>query len=467
MSLFEGVKKVHMVGAGGIGVSAAAKLLAHEGKIVTGSDLGRNEAVGELEAAGIRVSLGHAAENLPADADLLVYSSAVSAANPERAEAARRGIRQLSYFEFLGEYSRTKWTIAVSGTNGKSTTTAILGLILEAAGLDPTVIVGSKVRSFPDQNLRLGRGKYFVVEACEHQAHMLELVPRMIVLTNIEEDHLDYYRDLEHIRATFQKYVGSLPTDGALILNADDPVSCDGLQPPVAPRTYGFAGAADYRAADTRVGGGRQSFVVSGPGGGLGRFELPLPGSFNIMNALAAIAAASELGVPDEIIRRSLAGFPGLWRRFEKAGERGGAPIYSDYGHHPTAVAGTVQAAHEFHSDRRVVLCFQPHQHSRTKKLFEEFVASFDGADVLVLAEIFDVAGREESADSDVSSAKLVEAVLRRDAVNGRVRPVFHAADPAAAKRILIELLRPADVCLVMGAGDIYKIAAELADPRL
>ena len=464
MALFAGVKKVHVVGAGGIGVSAAAKLLAHEGKIVTGSDVGRNEAVGELEAAGISVTIGHAAANLPADADLLVYSSAVPETNPERAEAARRGIRQLSYFEFLGEYSRTKWTIAVSGTNGKSTTTAILGLILEAAGLDPTVIVGSKVRSFPDRNLRLGRGKYFVVEACEHQAHMLEIAPRMIVLTNIEEDHLDYYRDLEHIRATFQKYVESLPADGALILNADDPVSRDGLAPAVAPATYGFSAAAAYRASDLRVGVGRLSFAVAGRGRDLGRFDLPLPGRFNVMNALAAIAAASELGVPADVIRRSIAAFPGLWRRFEKVGERGGTPIYSDYGHHPTAVSGTLQAAREFLPDRRIVLCFQPHQHNRTKRLFDEFTAAFDGADVLVLAEIFDVAGRESAEDRDVSSAKLAEAVRRRDVASGRARPVLYAADPAAARKLLAGLLLPGDVCLVMGAGDIYKIADELID---
>ena len=464
MALFPEVEKVHVVGAGGIGVSAAAKLLAHEGKVVTGSDVGRNEAVAELEAAGIRVAIGHATENLPADADLLVYSSAVPETNPERSEAARRGLRQLSYFEFLGEYSRTKRTIAVSGTNGKSTTTAMLGLILEAAGLDPTVIVGSKVRSFPDKNLRLGRGDLFVVEACEHQAHMLELTPWMIVLTNIEEDHLDYYRDLEHIRQTFQKYVELLPAEGVLMLNIDDPVSRDGLKPAVKPKTYGFGEAADHRASDIRVSDGRQSFAVTRRGRGLGRFELPLPGRFNVMNALAAGAAAAELGVAPDIIRRALAAFPGLWRRFEKAGERAGAPIYSDYGHHPTAVAGTVQAAHEFHPDRRVVLCFQPHQHNRTKRLFDEFVASFDGADALVLAEIFDVAGRESSEDRDVSSASLAEAVRRRDAAAGRTRPVLYAADPATARDLLIGLLRPDDVCLVMGAGDIYKIAEELKD---
>ncbi len=463
MAFLDGITRVHVIGAGGIGVSAVAKLLRHQGKAVSGSDLGRSEAVGELERLGVPVAAGHAAANLPADADLVVYSDAVPADNPERAEASKRGLRQMSYFDFVGEFSRTKRTVAVSGTNGKSTTTALLGLILEAGGLDPTVIVGSKVRSFSDRNLRLGGGETFVVEACEYRANMLKTWPKMIVLTNIEEDHLDYYRDLAHIRDTFQKFVDKLPADGKLVWNADDPVSSKELRLPGNAVSYGLSPEADYRAVGVTVGGGRQEFEIMKKGKPLGRFSLSVPGRFNVCNALAAIAAASELGVPAEKIRQSVAAFPGIWRRFERVGEYRGAPVYSDYGHHPTALAGTLAAAREFFPDRRVVLCFQPHQHNRTRKLFDEFVASMDAADVAIIAEIFDVAGRESAEDAAVSSRDLVSAVSKRDARRGANRELLYAATPEAAFEALEDLVRPGDLVIVMGAGDIYKVAERLA----
>ncbi len=466
MAFLEGVSRVHVIGAGGIGISAVAKLLRHDGRTVTGSDLGRSEAVEELERLGVPVARGHAAGNLPADADLVVYSDAVPADNPERAEASRRGLRQLSYFEFVGEYSRTKRTAAVSGTNGKSTTTALLGLLLEAGGLDPTVIVGSKVRSFADRNLRLGGGETFVVEACEYRANMLKTWPQMIVLTNIEEDHLDYYRDLAHIRETFQKFVDKLPAGGKLVFNADDPVTARELRLPAGAVSYGFAEGADYRCAGVTVGGGRQEFEVAKKGAPLARFSLSVPGRFNVYNALAAIAAASELGVPAAVIQKTVAAFPGIWRRFERVGEFRGAPVYSDYGHHPTALSGTLSAAREFFPGHRIVLCFQPHQHNRTRKLFDEFVASLDGADVAVIAEIFDVAGRESTEDAAVSSKDLVSAVSRRDAGRGVDRPVLYAASPEASFDALQDLVRPDDIVIVMGAGDIYKVAERLASDK-
>src|SRR5688572_10391167 len=338
MGILDSASRIHVIGAGGIGVSAVARLLRHEGKEVTGSDVSRNETVDELIAAGIPVAVGHKAENLPEGADLVVYSGAVPPTNPERIAASQRGLRQLSYFEFIGEFSKERWTIAVSGTNGKSTTTAMLGLMLERGGLDPTVIVGSKVRTFPGKNLRLGESKYFVIEACEHEANMLKLHPKMIVLTNIEEDHLDFYRDLGHIRDTFMEYVHALPSDGKLVLNADDHVSFYELGPTVPFVTYGMENPADYKASDLSVGNGRQMFRIArtkdGSAEQLGGFELGVPGKFNVMNALAAATAALELGCPVEAVASTLREFTGIWRRFERAGERGGAAIISDYGHH-------------------------------------------------------------------------------------------------------------------------------------
>jgi UDP-N-acetylmuramate--alanine ligase len=465
MGFLEDISRAHVIGAGGIGISAVAKLLASQGRRVSGSDLGANEATQELVDAGIAVTIGHAAANVPPDADLVVYSSAVPEDNPERQEAVRRGIRQMSYFEFLGEFSKSKWTIAVSGTNGKSTTTALLGLILERAGLDPTVIVGSKVRTFPDKNLRLGNGRYFVVEACEHQANMLKLFPQMIVLTNIEEDHLDFYGDLAHIRKAFQQYIEKLPLDGMLVMNADDPVCASELKPKTPAVTYGLDKPADYAARGIAVGSGHQTFEVVRRGDGgrsLGKFSLAVPGRFNVANVLAATAAAAELGVPPAVIREAIADFRGIWRRFERIGERDGAVIFSDYGHTPTPVAGTIKAAKEFFPGSRVILAFQPHHRHRTRRLFDDFVVSFDGADVLVLCEVYDVAGREKSADAEVSSRQLVEAVNARDTKHGVSRQVVFAGSPAQAADLLRQTIRSGDVVIIMGAGDIYRIAEQL-----
>lgn len=466
MGILDTTKRVHVIGAGGIGVSAVARLLRHEGKEVTGSDVARNETVAELIDAGIPVAVGHAEENLPDGADLVVYSGAVPASNPERAAATRRGVRQLSYFEFLGEFSKERWTIAVSGTNGKSTTTAMLGLMLERGGLDPTVIVGSKVRTFPGKNLRLGKSAYFVVEGCEHEANILKLRPKMIVLTNIEEDHLDFYRDLAHISATFKEYVHLLPSDGKLVLNADDHVSFSELAPAVPFTTYAMEHPAEYMALDAAAGDGRQTFRIQRRRGGkaepLGDFELGVPGRFNVMNALAAATAAIELGCPVQAVADTLREFTGIWRRFERVGERRGAVIVSDYGHHPTAVRGTLEAARSFFPERRIVLVFQPHQHNRTKKLFDEFVASFDGADVVVLPEIYDVAGRESAEDAKVSSRDLVEATGRRDAGRGVAREVRYGGTLDETLRFLEAAVAPNDLVLLVGAGDVYTLAGKL-----
>jgi UDP-N-acetylmuramate--alanine ligase len=466
MSFIESLGKVHVIGAGGIGISAVAKLLRHEGKVVTGSDVGANETTAELEKAGVTVAVGHAETNLPDDATLVIYSSAVPATNPERAKAARLGIRELSYPDFLGELTKERWTICVSGTNGKSTTTALLGLMLERAGLDPTVIVGSKVASFPDGNLRLGRGKYLVVEACEHNAHFLKYHPQMIVLTNVEEDHLDFYRDLGHIRETFQEYVDRLPPDGTLVVNADDHVSFHELKPKTPFVTYAVDGAADYAVRHLAVGGGWQTFhVVRAKGSAetvVGDFQLGVPGKFNVANAMAAMTAALELGASVEAVQGVLREYPGIWRRFERVGEKDGALVISDYGHHPTAVAGTIEAARAFYAGRRIVLAFQPHQRNRTRRLFDEFVPSFDGADALVLAEIFDVAGREEVSDSHVSSKQLADAVQERDREHGVTRDVTYAADLDETYAALRDRVRHGDIVIIMGAGDIYTLAKKL-----
>ncbi|MEK7211218.1 MAG: Mur ligase family protein [Patescibacteria group bacterium] len=514
-------QKIHLIGIGGIGVSAVAKLLKLTGRQVSGSDIGESETIEELKALGIKVYKGQAAKNIEDDIDLIVYTSAAPEDNPERVEGKKRGIKELSYFEFLGAYSKDKWTVAVSGTHGKSTTTAMLGLMAAEAGLDPTVIVGSKVKNFQYGNLRIGDAKrpqshaqrdgsdLFIVEACEHLANMLHINPRMIVLTNIEADHLDYYKNLDNIMAAFRKYVQKLPADGKLIFNADDENVCEiiksfngeklgfGLKKSPSPPfpkgeaiestkihsasspfikgrdREGFFENTFLLAEEIRIDDGFQKYHFAGHD-----YILRVPGMYNAYNAFAASTAALALGVEPEVIKKTLEHFKGIWRRFEVIGEHDGALIISDYGHHPTAVRETIAGIRGFYPvrghvsngvsageisngvypGRRLVLAFQPHHRNRTKNLFNEFIECFDGLDVLVLTEIFDVAGREGDADADISSKDLIEPIKAR----GKVGEVYFAATPKAAEEKLLQIIRSGDIIIVMGAGDIYKICNAL-----
>jgi len=450
--------RVHCVGIGGIGVSAAAKLLRLQGKEVSGSDMAASVVTADAERAGIRV-MAPAAGNVDPDLDLLIYTSAAPETQVERAEAARLGIPQLSYFEFLGLVSEGYRTVAVCGTNGKSTTTAMLALMLERAGLDPLVIVGSRVPSFEYGNFRPGAGGVFVVEACEYREQFMHLRPSLVLTTKIAEDHLDYYRDLAHIQETFRAFAAKLPPKGPLIWNADDEgsrVAYADLKQPNG--TFGFAPEADLRAENHQVAEGIQRFdAVFRDDVAWRGLELRVPGAFNVSNALAAIGAARALGADEDAVRSALADFTGIWRRFEKVGERDGAPVISDYGHTPDAVEATLKAAREFYPGRRIVLAFQPHHHDRTRKLFDAFVKSFDGADALILCEIYAVAGRKEH-EGEISSRRLVDEVLSR----GAVKDVRYAAGPQAALAMLEAIDPEGAIMVVMGAGDIYSIAYPL-----
>jgi len=452
----EHIHRIHCIGIGGIGVSAVAKFFRLEGKEVIGSDSNRSEVTEDAEEVGVIVK-DEDAENISPDLDLVIYTSAAKEDHPERKAAAAFGIPQLSYFECLGLLSKGYETIAVAGTNGKSTTTAMLGQLLEAGGLDPVVIVGSRSKKFPYGNLRKGKGKYFVVEACEHEAQMLHLEPKHVVVTNITEDHLDFYRDIDHIRETFQKLVKKMPEDGWLVLNDDDAVSKK-LEPQGRVVTYGFRDGADYRAEGAIVKNKRQEFTITrkDPAETWKDMSLVVPGYFNIQNALAAAAMARELGVNEEVVSASLASFDGLWRRFERVGEFRGAPVISDYGHHPDAIRATLQAAREFFPGRRIVLAFQPHHHHRTKELFPGFVDSLKDADLLILEEIYRVSGRSVG-EGEVSSKDLSEAIKEK-----KKAEVWYAEDNDGVLEKLKNLAEPGDVILIMGAGSIYRVVKKL-----
>ncbi|MFH1404610.1 MAG: UDP-N-acetylmuramate--L-alanine ligase [Patescibacteria group bacterium] len=452
--MLESIKNIHFIGIGGIGMSALAKLMKAQGKEVSGSDLVLSEITRDCERFGIRILSGHSSENIKEELDAVVYSVAVQDNNVERVKVKELGIQQFSYAEFLGETTKQFSTIVVTGTHGKSTTTALLGLMFEEAGYDPTVLVGSLVPSFELGNLRIGKGRFFVVEGCEYKATILKLHPEMIVLTNIEEDHLDFYRDIDHIRDTFQEFVNKLIGKGMCVWNRDD----DESRKIVFSRGVSCSGDdvtdhdADYSAEGRVTLTGKQTFEVyrNKMKEKLGQIELQIPGKFNVSNALMACAAAMELGVPFETCAHVLKNYKGIWRRYERLGQWHGAEVISDYGHHPTAITKTIKATREFFPNQRILLCYQPHQHSRTKELFDEFVVALREADVLVLPEIYEVTGRTEV--HDVSSRDIAE----------RVEGAYFAEDFKKAESILRDVVKEDDVLIIMGAGDIDELARRI-----
>ncbi len=449
------LKKIHFVGIGGIGISATAKLMALKGKTVSGSDYQASEITKDLEGMGIKVFIRHNKKNLFSDTDLLVHSLAIPLENPELLKAKKLKIPILTYPELLGELMKGNLGIAVAGTHGKSTTTAIIGFILEQAGLDPTVIIGSKLKAFKG-NVRLGKSKYFVVEADEYGRGFLKLFPQIAVITNIEEDHLDYYQDLEDIISAFKKFTNQ--TKETLIVNGDDKniLKIVGSLKGKEILTFGQKVGVDLRVTNVAISKAATNFKVIFKGNPLGRFSLRLPGTFNVYNALGAIGATLQLGVPIAKIKKGLSEFSGLWRRFEQVGKYKEAMIISDYAHHPTAIRNTIEATRQFFPKKKIIAVFQPHQHSRTKKLFKNFIAAFDKADLVILSEIFDVAGRE-NFDQDISSKDLAKVIRKRG------KTVFYAKNLKKTRDLILENIRKDDIVLIMGAGNIYKLANELA----
>ncbi|MFA5188911.1 MAG: UDP-N-acetylmuramate--L-alanine ligase [Patescibacteria group bacterium] len=472
------LKKIHIIGIGGIGISAVAKLLLSQNKIVTGSDLHDSEIIETLRNFGAKIFIGeHKAMNIGKDINLVIYSDAVPEDNPERVQSKKYKVESMSYFQFLGQFSKNKYTIAISGCHGKTTTTAMAGLLLEAGNFDPTVIVGSKVKDW-DGNLRIGDSEYFVVEGDEYKAHMMELNPKVIILNNIEFDHPDFYRDLTQYIDTFQDFVNKLPEDGYLIYNRDDKNITERLEMPNCNiATFALEDqSADLIVKNIKIEHGRQIFKPVYKGQELRDFNLQVPGKFNILNALGASLMALELGVNADVVKSTLAQYTGAWRRFEIIGkmsgltpDKNGALVISDYAHHPTEVAKTIQAAKEFYPDKRLLVVFQPHQIQRTKSLFDDFVKTFaqSPADVVILSEIYDVAGREEKdVTKRISSNDLLDKIILTESKKliAGVKPslYYYASDLTETKAKILSEVQSNDVVLILGAGDIDKVAREL-----
>ncbi|MDX1419187.1 MAG: UDP-N-acetylmuramate--L-alanine ligase [Rubricoccaceae bacterium] len=447
------VKHVHMVGIGGIGMSSIAEVLLARGFRVTGSDLRRSEVTEHLEALGATVHEGHAAEHVDA-ADVVVYSSAVQPErNPETVEAQRRLIPIIKRAEMLGELMRMKFGIGVAGTHGKTTTTTMVGLVAKEAGFDPTIIVGGKVASF-GSNAVSGEGDLIIIEADEYDRTFLKLTPALAVVTNIEADHLDVYRDIEDIKEAFVEFTNTVPFFGAAIVCLDDE-QARGIVGQIGRRvvTYGTSRQATIRAEAVEQERGRTTFDVYRGAERLGSVTLHAPGLHNVRNALAAVAVGIELDVPFEAIAAAMAQYTGVDRRFQMKGEAavpgGSVLLVDDYAHHPTEVAATLEAAARGWPECRVVAVFQPHLYSRTRDLAEDFARAFYDADVLVLTDIY---GAREEPLEGVDGSLLVDLARRYGH-----RDVHYVEEVAELPAYLVGLTRPGDLVVTMGAGDVWR----------
>jgi UDP-N-acetylmuramate--alanine ligase len=452
-------RHVHFVGIGGIGMSGIAELLANLGYSVTGSDVARTESTARLqERAGITVLEGHQASHV-GDADVVVVSSAVRPGNPEVAEAVARGIPVIPRAEMLAELMRLRFSIAVAGSHGKTTTTSMIALALERAGLDPTAVIGGRLSAF-GSNARLGRGQYLVAEADESDRSFLLLLPSIAVMTNIDYEHLETYGGLESLQRAFADFGNKVPFYGAVIACADDPHLVPVL-PQIRRRivTYGLDPAARVGGVDVELGafGGRCQVVRRRREGTdvLGTLELGVPGRHNLQNALAVVAVAERLGLDFERVASALRGFHGAERRFERYGEAGGVAVVDDYGHHPTEIAAVLAAARATLA-RRLVVAFQPHRYSRTQLLLDTFGPAFREADEIVLTDIY-------AAGEDPIPGVTVE-VLAASLQKGSGRPVHLARRLDEVIPALLRIARPGDAVITLGAGSIGSLPRRLMD---
>jgi len=441
---FDQIRTIHFVGIGGIGMSGIAEILKESGISVSGCDLKRSAATELLESRGVSISIGHDPAHLEG-MDLVVVTAAVKGENAELETARRRGIPVMRRAEMLGEIVARKRAVGVSGTHGKTTTSAMIATVLEAAGLDPTLLVGGIVRNFAT-NAKSGGGDYLVVEADEYDRTFHHLHPEIAVVTNVEADHLEYYGSFEAIVEAFRIFVDGLPENGVVIGCADEPEVAS-LLARTLHRVIGYGlHAGDLRATNLQFHERGSTFEVPG----VGHFKLFIPGEHNVRNALAAIAVARELGIAPEAIASGLARFIGVDRRFQVLGDYGGAIIVDDYAHHPTEIRATLAAARGGYPGRRVVALFQPHLYSRTRDFAQEFASALRTADVAMVAPIY--AAREKPIEG-VSARMIAEAEQGIEFLDRSNSEIFNQ---------LRRRLGPNDIFITMGAGDVHEIAEML-----
>ena len=452
--MFSSIKKIHFVGIGGIGMSGIAEILLDQGFIVSGSDRALSEVTERLRSLGATIYEGHRAENIASDVDTLVYSSAVVSENPEVVEAQRRKIPIVRRAEMLAEVMRLKYGIGIAGTHGKTTTTSMVSLVLMEGGLDPTVIVGGKLSGLGGTNARLGQGEFIVVEADEFDRSFLSITPTVAVLTTLETDHLDCYRDLEDIKGAFVQFANKVPFYGFVVLCLDEPALQD-IMPQLRKKkliTYGLTPQADVQAVDIQHKENTTSFTVIRGQEELGRVMVQLPGNHNVQNALAAIAVGLELGVPFVQVKAGIERFTGVYRRWEKKGEAAGIMLYDDYAHHPTECKATLSGV-KAGWRRRVVCAFQPHLFSRTRDFYEEFGKAFLLADVLVVTDVYPA--REEPIQGVTG-----ELITNAARLYGH-KEVHYVQNKKELPAYLKSITKKGDIVITMGAGDIWKFGEE------
>ncbi len=446
-------RRLHFIGIGGAGMSGIAELCLRLNFQVSGCDLRESRATMRLRKLGAEVGVGHRSAHITTALDAVVISSAVKFSNPEVARARDLKIPVIPRAEMLGELLRiARVGVAIAGTHGKTTTTALVGLVMEEAGLDPTVAIGGNLRS-RGSNVRLGRGDFMVAEADESDASFLLLVPTIAVVTNIDPEHLDHYGTMERVREAFLNFINRVPFYGRAVLGIDSVNVrglCEAVRKPIL--TYGVAPDADLRASDIAIDGLSTRFDVIRGDERLGTVTIPTPGRHVAMNSLAAIAVGLELGVEFDTMARALAGFSGISRRFEIKGEAAGRIVLDDYAHHPEEVKATLAAARGAFN-RRIVAVFQPHRYTRMRDLFDEFIGAFDDADVLYLMDIYPAG---EDPIPEVSSRRLYEALCRRG--HADVRFIGSGDDRL---RVAADS-HPGDVIVTLGAGDIYRLGDEV-----
>jgi UDP-N-acetylmuramate--alanine ligase len=452
--VFSSIKKIHFVGIGGIGMSGIAEILLDQGFRVSGSDKQLTEITDRLVALGATIFEGHNPTHVGADVDALVYSSAVSLDNPEVEEAQQRKIPIIRRAEMLAEVMRLKYGIGIAGTHGKTTVTSMISLVLMEGGLDPTVIVGGKLSGLGGTNARLGHGDFIVVEADEFDRSFLSITPTIAVLTTLDLDHLDCYKDLEEIKSAFIQFAAKVPFYGFIVLCLDEK-SLQDIMPELRKKkiiTYGVTPDADLRAVEISYRENTSSFAIIRRAGELGKISLQIPGLHNVKNALAAVSVGLELGVPFSKIKAGIEKFTGVYRRWEVKAEVKGVTVVDDYAHHPTEIRATLEGA-KAGWRRRVVCVFQPHLYSRTRDFYEDFGRSFFNADVLIVTDVYPA--REEPLPG-VTGELIADAARRAGH-----KAVHYVRDKEEIPEFLMGVKREGDIIVTMGAGDIWKYGDE------
>ena len=448
------IQHIHFVGIGGIGMSGIAEVLLNLGYQVSGSDTKETEVTRRLGSLGAKVSYGHRRENLK-EADVVVTSSAIRKGNPEVEAAEERLIPVIPRAEMLAELMRMKIGIAIAGTHGKTTTTSLISTVLAAGGLDPTVVIGGRLNSI-GSNARLGQGEYLVAEADESDGSFLKLMPTIAVVTNIDPEHLDYYKGIDEIKETFLSFLDKIPFFGLAVLCLDHP-NIQSLLPRLKKRftTYGLTTQADYQAKEIVFEGLSTSFDVVHRRRELGRLSLRMPGLHNVYNALATLATAFELDIPFQVVQETLRDFSGIQRRFQIKGEKKGILVVDDYGHHPVEIVATLKAARTGWA-KRIIAVFQPHRYTRTQALFKDFLTAFYDADVLILTDIYP-AGEERI--EGVESKALFEGLREYGH-----KDVTYLSDKKEVVEHLLRVISPGDLVITLGAGDIWQVSEELVN---